>query len=210
MLFRNHMEDCFQIEPGIWEACKAGNKSAYSILYTAWYGRLFNYGRKFTGDEQLIEDSIQEIFTRFWFQRQKLKSVRELQGYLLVSFRNQLLKSIQNARSTKYSGTGFNDEDFELEVSVDQVMINADHMYEQKVNLKQALENLTAHQKEAIFLKFYGNLSYEEIAAVFGISTKATYKLVARAITELRATYKLKLASTLLSVIGLCFLLNFR
>jgi RNA polymerase sigma factor (sigma-70 family) len=202
------MEDCFQIEPRIWEACKAGNKNAYSIIYTAWYGRLFNYGRKFTSDEQLIEDSIQEIFTRFWFQRQKLKSVNELQGYLLVSFRNQLLKAIQHARSTKYSGTELNGENFELEVSIDQVMINADHMYEQKVNLKQALEKLTAHQKEAIFLKFYGDLSYEEIAQVFGISTKATYKLVARAIAELRETYKLKLASTLLSVIGLCFLLN--
>ena len=210
MIFRNRMEDCFQIEPGIWEACKAGNKNAYSIIYTSWYPRLLNYGRKFTGDEQLIEDSIQEIFTKFWFQRQKLESVRELKGYLLVSFRNQLLRGIHNARNTRYNGNEFDTENFELGVSVDQVMINADHMYEQKVNLAQALEKLTPHQKEAIFLKFYANLSYEEIALLFGISTKATYKLVARAITELREAYKLKLASTLLSVISICFLLNFR
>ncbi|RYG43688.1 MAG: sigma-70 family RNA polymerase sigma factor, partial [Chitinophagaceae bacterium] len=179
MFVRNRMEDLFKIEPRIWDACKAGNKNAYSVIYTAWYPRLFNYGKKFTDDLQLIEDSIQEIFTRFWFQKQKLKSVHELQGYLLVSFRNQLLKSLQKAKSTKYSGTQLETQYFELEISVDQVMINADHMYEQKVNLRQALEKLTAHQKEAIFLKFYENLSYEEIANVFGISTKATYKLVA-------------------------------
>jgi RNA polymerase sigma factor (sigma-70 family) len=205
MVFRNRMEDCFQIEPRIWEACKAGNKDAYSVIYTAWYGRLFNYGKKFTDDEQLIEDSIQEIFTRFWFQKQKLGRVNELQGYLLVSFRNQLLKSVQKAKNTKYSGTEFEPENFELELSVDQVMINADHMYEQKINLEQALGKLTSHQKEAIFLKFYENLSYEEIANVFGISTKATYKLVARAVTELRQAYKLKLASSLLSLIGFIF-----
>jgi RNA polymerase sigma factor (sigma-70 family) len=199
------MDDCLKIEPGIWEACKAGNKDAYSVIYTAWYGRLFNYGKKITGDEQLVEDSIQEIFTRFWFQKEKLGAVNELQGYLLVSFRNQLLKSVQKAKSTKYGDPEFENQSFELELSVDQVMINADHMYEQKVNLKQAIEKLTSHQKEAIFLKFYENLSYDEIANVFGISTKATYKLVARAVTELRQVYKLKLASSLLSLIGIIF-----
>ena len=199
------MEDRLQIEPRIWEACKAGNKNAYSVIYSTWYLRLFNYGKKFTADEQLIEDSIQEIFTRFWFQKQKLSSVNELQGYLLVSFRNQLLKSVQKSKSTKYTGTEFDTQSFELELSVDQVMINADHMYEQKVNLKQALEKLTSHQKEAIFLKFYENLSYDEIANVFGISTKATYKLVERAVTALRQAYKLKLASSLLSLIGFIF-----
>ena len=199
------MEDCFKIDPRIWEACKAGNKNAYSVIYSAWYSRLFNYGKKFTADDQLIEDAIQEIFAKFWFHKEKLVSVNELQGYLLVSFRNQVLKLIRKTRNTKYNGTGFDDENFELQVSVDQVMINADHMYEQKVNLKQAIEKLTPHQREAVFLKFYENLSYEEIATVFGISTKATYKLVARAVTELRHAYKLQLTSSLLSLIGFVF-----
>jgi len=196
------MEDCYQIEAAIWQAFQAGDKAAYSTIYRAWYGRLFNYGKKFTADDQLIEDCIQEIFTRFWFQRDKLKSVDGLPAYLLVSFRNQLLKAVQKAQNTYYGAGDMHTENFQLEVSVDQMMINADHMYEQKVNLAQALEKLTAHQKEAVFLKFYENLSYEEIATLLGISTKATYKLVGRAIAELRSAYKFKLASSFLSTVG--------
>jgi RNA polymerase sigma factor (sigma-70 family) len=196
------MEDFYEVDAVQWEACKAGDKQAYASIYTSWYNRLFNYGRKFTPDEQQIEDAIQEIFTRFWLQRDKFKTVKELPAYLLVSFRNQLIKSLQQAKNTTYTGTDFNASTFQLEVSVDQVMINADHMFEQKVNLSQALDKLTAHQKEAIFLKFYENLSYDELSKVFGISTKATYKLVARAVSELRQAYKIKLASSLLSVFG--------
>ena len=193
------MEDRFQIKPGLWDACKAGNKSAYAAIYSASYPRLFNYGKKFTADEQQIEDAIQEIFTNFWFNRKKLAIVTDPVPYLLVSFRNHLLKSIRKERTkTRHS----EEITFDLELSVDQVMIDADKMYEQKITLTYALEKLTAHQKEAIFLKFYENLSYDNISGIFGISTRATYKLVARAVAELRTAYKLKLASSLLSLLS--------
>ena len=77
-------------------------------------------------------------------------------------------------------------------------MINAEKIYEQQINLNKALENLTQRQKEAIFLKFYESMSYEEIAGVLNISTKATYKLVARAISELRIVYQQKVITLLI------------
>lgn len=48
------------------------------------------------------------------------------------------------------------------------------------------MASLTARQREAVFLKFHENLSYEEIAEVMDISVKATYKLMAIALSELR------------------------
>jgi RNA polymerase sigma factor (sigma-70 family) len=52
--------------------------------------------------------------------------------------------------------------------------------------LKIAFEALTAHQREAIFLRFYQNLSYEEVAEVLNISIKATYKIMARSLSALK------------------------
>src|SRR3982751_6367616 len=100
MLFSKRMEDFYQVDSLLWDACKAGDKQAYASIYTSWYNRLFNYGRKFTADEQQIEDAIQEIFTRFWFQREKFKSVNELPAYLLISFPNQLIKALGKAKHT--------------------------------------------------------------------------------------------------------------
>lgn len=42
--------------------------------------------------------------------------------------------------------------------------------------LQLTISKLTARQKEAIFLRFYEQLSYEEIAEVMGITVKASYK----------------------------------
>ena len=58
---------------------------------------------------------------------------------------------------------------------------------------KSVIKKLTPRQREAIFFKFYENMSYEEISNILGITTKATYKLIARAITELRSAYKEKM-----------------
>ena len=88
--------------------------------------------------------------------------------------------------------------DFEFELSIDQVMIDADRLYEQKINLAAALDKLTQRQKEVVYFKYYENLSYEEISCILDISTKATYKLVARAIGELRNVYQQKISTFLL------------
>jgi RNA polymerase sigma factor (sigma-70 family) len=84
-------------------------------------------------------------------------------------------------------------------------MISAERLYEQQINLKSALETLTARQKEAIYFKYYENLSYRQIAAVLNITTKATYKLVSRAISELRSVYQQKMATFFLSFAVLIF-----
>ncbi|RYF92630.1 MAG: sigma-70 family RNA polymerase sigma factor [Chitinophagaceae bacterium] len=204
MVCGKRMEQSRNISAATWEACKAGDKAAYATIYTAYYPRLFNYGKKFTRDEQSIEDSIQEIFTAFWFSRQKLNMVREVPAYLLTCFRNHLLNTISKNRVTSSADFETESGSFNLEMSVDQVMINAERIYEQSINLRESLEKLTPHQKEALFLRFYENLSYDQIAGIFGISVKATYKLMARAVSELRSVYKLKLASTILSLVG-CF-----
>ena len=52
--------------------------------------------------------------------------------------------------------------------------------------LPQASAKLTSRQREDIFLKFYEQLSYEEIADVMGISVKAGYKIMARSLDYLR------------------------
>jgi RNA polymerase sigma factor (sigma-70 family) len=62
--------------------------------------------------------------------------------------------------------------------------------YENESAIKQELQGtiskLTSRQREAIFLKFYERLSYEEISIVMGISVKSTYKIMARSLGFLR------------------------
>src|SRR6185295_8331933 len=80
------------ISPEIWESCKKGDKFSYAIIYRVYFPKLYNYGKKFTDNVEKIEDCIQDIFTNFWLNRQKLLHVKEIQTYLFISFRNNLLR----------------------------------------------------------------------------------------------------------------------
>ena len=176
-------------ELAIWNAFTSGDRDAYTVLYKIYHPRLYNYGRKFVDNTELVEDCIQEVLVRIWLDRARLAEVQNIRSYLFVAFRNSLFKSItlHNKRS---SVPRPEDDTFSMELSVDQVMINKERIYERHINLKQAMDKLSARQKEVIFFKFYENMSYEEVAQILNISKKATYKLVARALTELKTIYK--------------------
>ena len=183
------MNEHQHIDLAIWEACKEGDKNAYAHIYKLYYPGLFNYGCKFTTDAALVEDSIQEIFVRFWTNREKLAAVRELRSYLFVSFRHYLLKLLSQYKKIQEDVTTTEDYAFEVEISAEQQRVNAEEQQQQIQLLTSAMRRLTPRQKEAVFFRFYENMSYEEIAGILNISVKATYKLVARAIIMLRDAY---------------------
>ncbi|MDQ3277769.1 MAG: sigma-70 family RNA polymerase sigma factor, partial [Bacteroidota bacterium] len=161
-----------------------------ATVYRPYYPRLMAYGRKFTSEMSVIEDCIQELFVQFWIARNRLDGVQSIRSYLFVSFRHSLLKALEKLTRPEQDLLHGEEAGFSIEASIEQVMINRECLYESKVNLEAALEKLTGRQKEAVFLMFYEGMRYEEIAQVLQISTKATYKLMARAIGELRTTYK--------------------
>jgi hypothetical protein len=50
----------------IWESFIAtGNKEGIGMIYFGHYDLLYNFGLKYTNDIQIIEDSIQNIFSYF-------------------------------------------------------------------------------------------------------------------------------------------------
>ena len=51
--------------------------------------------------------------------------------------------------------------------------------------LREAIGKLPDRQKEALYLKYYGERSFEEIADIMEISTRAVYKLIYKAIDYL-------------------------
>lgn len=159
-----------------------GDPAAYAQWYKTYFKKLYNYGRKFTVDIGLIEDSIQEVFLDIWKKKEKLLEIDSANSYLFASFRYILLKKVKAARQA-FSADSFTEEpDFHIEQKI--IAGEADKEMQQK--LQAAMNTLTPRQREAIFLRFYEGLSYEELAAVLNITVKATYKIMARSLLSLK------------------------
>jgi RNA polymerase sigma factor (sigma-70 family) len=172
-----------------WQHIIDGDRAAYASMYTEYFKKLFNYGRKFTIDETLIEDSIQEMFLDIWHKKEKMLEVDSFNSYFYSSFRFILFKKIKSAGKTVQS----NDFDDEPEFSSEYLLIKRESDKALQQSLQAALAELTPRQREAIFLRFYEGLSYEEVAGILDISVKATYKIMARSLMVLKESMMLPL-----------------
>jgi RNA polymerase sigma factor (sigma-70 family) len=178
-----------------------GDPVVYAQWYKVYFKKCYNYGRKFTADIGLIEDSIQEVFLDIWKKKEKLPKIESINGYLFASFRYILLKKIKQASHTTATGSFLEEPDFHIE----QKIMAEEENKELQQKLQAAINNLTPRQKEAIFLRFYEGLSYEEVAVILNITVKATYKIMARSLLNLKEQYS---NSTYILLIGLANILD--
>ena len=185
-----------------WNLLKQSNKASLEILYQLYSNKLYNYGSKFSADKDLITESIQELFVTLWTRRDFLGDPTDVKNYLYKAFRLSLFKKV--ARSRK--NATFEDTEayvFEVSLSAEDNVIDTEKKDEVIKLLEKTLKQLTVRQREAIFLKFYEERSYVEIAEIMDITVKGGYKLIGRAIEALRDALNRKdLMSILILIYG--------
>ena len=176
--------------PANWESFIAtGNKEAIGMIYFGHYDLLYNFGLKYTNDIQVIEDAIQNIFSYFLKTGGKVSPVKNLRGYLLQSFRHQLLLDLKNRNKISHLNNfqGINDDCHEPEVN---------DIYENEWSslrlqkLDRCMEHLSKKQKEVLYLRFTCELSYAEISDMLGIAVDSCQKLVYRSLKALRENFE--------------------
>lgn len=169
----------------IWDEFRKGRELAFTALYKRYVSDLYHYGERLTDDKQLIEDSIHDLFVELWRQRARYEPVHRLKFYLLKSFRNRLMKNLRKAGRIVQRSSG-DQYDIELLLVSGTITTEADASSEELPGLQKGIDHLSPREKQAIVLRFYDGLSYDEIASLMTISTRSVYKLMYRAIGSLK------------------------
>ena len=168
----------------IWDAFRSGDESSLQIILEQYHSPLFNYGHKFTPDDHLIEDALQDLFVKLWKNRNRIQPTDSIKNYLYKSFRRVLLRTL-DVHQRKYNFAVLEHWPGQ-ELAYDQAIISRERMEKIRENLARALENMTPRQREVIHLRYFEEMDYAEIAAVMQLSVGSTYKLVYKAIDVLR------------------------
>jgi RNA polymerase sigma-70 factor (ECF subfamily) len=144
---------------------------------------LFKYGCYFSDDEDLVKDCIQDLFVHLHYYRSKLKPTEKIRPYLITSFKQKIFKKIRSVseglkKTMRIENLAFDYcfvDDQEENIDDDRIAL-----------LKDALNGLTARQKEAIYLKYVTGLGYDELSASMNISYQASRNLIFHAMERLR------------------------
>ncbi len=169
-----------------WKEMTEGNPQAFLNIYQENYRYLFSYGFKLCVDKELTKDSIQSIFLEIWNKRASISpDVQNVRSYLFTWLRRKISLSLsQKKKENAVENHSFAFE--QTEMSYEELLIAFQESEEQKEKLKQALNNLTKKQLEIIKLKFYDNLSYDDISDKTSLTTRTVYNIVYEAIIRLR------------------------
>jgi RNA polymerase sigma factor (sigma-70 family) len=174
----------------LWLSFKKGNDLAFSILYNKYVQRLYSYGMHCCRDKDLVLDCLQELFTLLWDRREKLSEVTCVNYYLFKSFRRQLMNRLTVGRKFLISLSDRDSYGFDFSPSQEDTLIEEEWETERNKKVRNSLHSLTKRQREAIYLKFFNQLSYHEVAAIMDLHVDSVYNLISKSIDLLRKKLK--------------------
>ena len=173
------------LDAEIWDDFRSGSEPAYEFIYQTYTPILFRYGIKLSSDRELVKDAIQDLFIYLWDARGRLSTTNSIKYYLFRVIRRIIFAKLNDASPVSY--TDFFEDTVRLSVSShESLLIEEQTGLEQNEKLLKEVHLLSQRQKEAIFLRFYDNLEFHQIAEIMSISPRAVYKLIYKAVDALQ------------------------
>ena len=142
------------------------------------YDKLLRYCYMKLRDRTLAEDITQETFIRF-FESKDYHSIGKEMAYLYTIARNLCIDSFRKQKDELIEDLPAKIQ--EMPESRDKVESIVD-----RVSIEQALDHLTDDEREAVVLRFSGELSVEDIAKSMDISRFAVRRRISSALEKLR------------------------
>lgn len=169
----------------LWSKMKKGDPKALKEIYDLHIHDLENYCKKFTKDVELIEDVLHDMFVHIWQKRDTIGQTDSIMSYLCVSVRRDLIRKLNKATLTT-STENTEKMDVNFSISAEDILIQEESKEDDKAKLEKAFEHLSHRQREAIYLKYYSELSYEEICTIMDINYQSVRNLISKGILLLR------------------------
>lgn len=169
----------------LWKSYREGDKQALGVLVERYYRGLRRYGLKFMVDEATVEDCIQDLFLQLWQNRLQINDTCSVKHYLFKSLRSHIIQFI---RADKHFSNEAIDWDNSLpeQIDAESLLIREEEMSFQLTELKRQLDTLPAREREALYLKYYENLSVAEIAETMNVNRQSVSNFLQKAIAKLR------------------------
>jgi len=170
----------------IWLNVQRGNSAALEVLYSRFFKLLYNYGRKICGNKLIVEDAIHDLFLDLWRYRANLSPTTSVRFYLYRALRRRIIKNENKDLTTTIFDFHLDDFLLRKTFSHEDEMIALEQKFERNDKLKKHLNNLSPRQYESLILRFYDELSYEEIGALLEVNEQSARNLVQRGLEQLR------------------------
>ncbi|MFG2817791.1 RNA polymerase sigma factor [Kitasatospora sp. NPDC048365] len=170
------------MRPSLVEAAKSGDSEAWAQLYLAYHGVVLAFLIRRTGNRVLAEDLAQDTFVRAMAGIHGFRWTGKDMGAWMVTIARNVMLDHDKRRSTRRESAVATVADTDSGVRVEEAVLaaaDADRVW-------AALESLNDRQRTVLTMRYWEELSSNEIADRIGLRVGAVKTLTYRARANLR------------------------
>jgi RNA polymerase sigma factor (sigma-70 family) len=175
----------------VWKELQEGDLQALRSLFLRHHDHLFDYGMQVSSDRFLVEDCIHNLFYRIWDSRESLGEVTSVRSYLWISFRRELFRA-SNSNEPEFLTNTI--QSYTPESGLETELMIAGEEQQQKrewdTTLETALNKLSHRQRQAIYLKYFNGMGYDEIQQIMSINYQTARNYICSGIKVLKAYFR--------------------
>lgn len=164
---------------------KNGDLDKLGLLFERYHRALFGFLFHMTGQRELSEDLMQNVFYRMLKYRHTYRGDGEFRSWMYHLARNVVN---DNGRALKRT-VKHQEVDMAGEICGGFAADDPIHKKQELALLRNAMENLSAEHREILILSKFQELKYHEIAQILDITEGAVKVRVHRAISQLKNAY---------------------
>jgi RNA polymerase sigma-70 factor, ECF subfamily len=192
-------------EERVWlEQARHGSKEAFGKLIEAYQGPVFNLAYRMLGNADEAEQAAQEAFIRAWLRLDSYDAAHKFSTWILSITSNYCIDQLRKRRAQLVSI----DEPLPPHPALMSERAQGPEAQvvdsEQQALVQDLLETLPDEYRQAVVLRYWYDMSYEEIAEVMKTTVSAIKSRLFRARRQLAETgVEMGLVSTMeFEVIG--------
>lgn len=170
----------------LWSGYLKGQQESLGRIFLRHYSRLYKYGIVLVGNENAVQDSIQELFLKLWEKRKKINKAHSVEIYLLYSLRRILLRQKEQRISIQRRNGDYLEEFSDSLQSIEERIIFKEEQNERYQLFLKAQEHLTDRQKEILYLRLHHGMTNSEISAFLEISKQRVKNCIYESIKLLK------------------------
>lgn len=158
------------------------DKSAFSILFTAYFADLVMFSITITRDKNSAEEIVQEVFVSLWEDRNNIEISRSFKSYLLKSVQNRSINWL-NHKKIRHAYAHYVIENIKNYENTTESYLLYSELLEK---VEKALNLLPQKVSEAFRKNRFEGLTYKEIADIQGVSERTIEVRIGKALRLLR------------------------
>jgi len=162
-------------------SAQAGNQAAFAELLATYERAVYNLCYRMVGNAPEAEDAAQETFLRAFSQLYRYDRGRPFKTWLLAIASHHCIDRLRRRRMQLLS---IDDEPIQQHPALHERRAGPEEtllQHEQRAEVRRMLAGLTPENRNAVIMRYWYDLSYEEIAQATGSSVSAVKSRLHRA-----------------------------